>query len=143
MVRLFLVLALTLPAACSVFGSDEEEAAPQAAATVEQIVQPVESVRGIEIGRARDGVVITAYGIAPGLGYSAPRLRERRNGRLGTDGYLDFDFVADAPDRGFALPKGEPQARILRADRLISIEVLRGAAGIRVHGASGGQQIAF
>lgn len=141
---LAITLVLAPLAACSVFGGDaEEESVAAAPVAAEPMIRPIESVRGVEIGRTRDGVVLTAYGIAPGLGYASPQLRERRGGRIGTDGYLDFDFVATAPDREFQLPEGKPQARILRADRLLAIEVLQQARGIRIHDARGGQQIEF
>ena len=104
---------------------------------------PVEAVRNVEIGRTRDGFLITAYGTAPGLGYSLPRLRPRRDGAPGIDGYIEYDFVASAPPPGFDLPPGTARTRTLRADLPVKGAELRGAAGIRVLARRGGAQIDF
>ena len=142
--RLLAILSL-LPfaAACGILGDDIDEEPEAPVVDAGPMVRSVDDVRSIEIGRTRDGVVVTAYGIAPGIGYALPRLEPRRNGRLGTDGFLDFDFVANAPDPGFQMPQGQVQARVLRADRLIGVNTLSSAAGIRVHGRSGGKQFEF
>ena len=129
---------------CSLFGSDDDEAAAaieQAEATARYV--PVEAVRHIEIGRTRNGYVITAHGEAPGLGHSAPELRARREGKLGPDGFIDFDFVAQAPDPNLNLGKGTLQARMIRADLQVTGRELQGAAGIRIHGISGGLTMRF
>lgn len=134
------VLAMLGAAGCS---SDEEEA-PEAA--IPSVAEPVavEQVASLEIGRTRDGIVLTAYGVAPGIGYAAPTLVPRRGGQAASDGFLDFDFVATPPDVGFGLGQGSnSRARLVRADRLIKGQRLRGVVGVRVHGARGGQQIAF
>lgn len=140
------ILRLTLAAmmvaalpSCSFFGDDAAEVAADTAAPV----RPVQEIRAIEVGRTWDGIMVTAFGLAPGLGYAEPRLEARRGGRPAPDGYLDFDFVATAPAPGFEMPRGRPEARIMRADRLIGINAARGVAGIRVHAASGGRAIAF
>ena len=145
---MFTTLRLTLAAlmlaalpGCSSFGGDEPE-------TVEPVptapaVLPMEDVRSVEIGRTWDGLVLTAFGLAPGLGYADPRLEARRGGRLAPDGYLDFDFVATAPAGGSDLPRGRPEARLLRADRLIGLEAASRAKGVRIHAARGGRAIAF
>lgn len=121
-------------------GKDDEKAVE---VEVEAFYEPVEAVRNIEIGRTRDGAAVTAYGYAPGLGYSAPELRPRREGNIGPDGYLDFDFFARAPAPGFGLGQGELRARLVRADMLLTLRALEGVRGIRIHGASGGLQVAF
>ena len=129
---------------CSLFGSnDDEEAAAAEQAEPSAIYVPVEAVRQIEIGRTRNGYVITARGEAPGLGHGAPELRARREGKVGPDGFLDFDFVAQAPDPAFNLGVGTVQARMIRADLHVTERDLRGAVGIRVHGISGGLQMLF
>ena len=134
------VLVLGPAAACSSFGGGGE---PETVVEAAPVVAPVEEVRGIEIGRTRDGIVVTAFGLAPGLGYANPRLEARRGGRPAEDGFLDFDFVATAPDPQTAMPAGLPQARLLRADRLIVLDAARRAAGLRIHAARGGRAIAF
>jgi hypothetical protein len=133
------VLAL---GACSWFSSDSE-ASKAGDAAKGPVYTPVESVRDVEIGRTRDGFVITAYGIAPGLGYSSPELRPRRQGTPAPDGFLDYDFVARAPDPGFNLGTGDAKARTVRADLLVKAKDLRGAQGIRVHAVEGGLQMNF
>jgi hypothetical protein len=104
---------------------------------------PVEAVRGIEVGRTRDGFLITAYGTAPGLGYALPRLRPRRGGAPGPDGYVEYDFVASEPPAGFDLPPGTARTRTIRADLPVRAIELRGAAGIRVMALRGGAQLDF
>jgi hypothetical protein len=127
---------------CSIFSSDKAKETAAPAVTAEQYA-PVESVHNIEIGRTRNGIAVTAYGIAPGLGFGAPKLRPRRDGKPGPDGILDFDFVARAPDARFDLGQGALTARAIRADILLSPRELTGVAGIRIHGASGGLQMLF
>ncbi|MEM8842924.1 MAG: hypothetical protein AAGD47_14240, partial [Pseudomonadota bacterium] len=102
-----------------------------------------QAVREIEIGRTRNGFVITAFGTAPALGYSQPQLRARRDGSPGLDGYLDYDFVARPPKPGLELNQGTLTARNIRADILLKRDDLRGATGIRVHALSGGVQMGF
>lgn len=104
---------------------------------------PVENVRAVEIGRTRDGFLITAYGTAPGLGYSLPRLRPRRGGAPGADGYIEYDFVASEPPAGFDLPPGTARTLTMRADLPVNAADLRSAAGIRVLALRGGAQIDF
>jgi hypothetical protein len=129
---------------CSWFSSDDEpDAAAADEAASEAIYEPIAAVRQIEIGRTRNGYVITVQGIAPGLGYGAPELRVRRQGSPGPDGIIDFDFVAQAPDPGFNLGEGTIEAREIRADLMITAAELQGAVGIRVHGLSGGLLMRF
>ena len=128
---------------CSLFGSDDDAAAAAEQAEAASLYVPVEVVRHIELGRTRNGYVITAFGEAPGLGHSAPELRARRQGKLGPDGFVDFDFVVQAPDPNLNLGEGTLQARMIRADLHVTARELRGAAGIRIHGVSGGFQMVF
>ena len=104
---------------------------------------PVTAVRSVELGRTRDGFLITAQGTAPGLGYSLPALRARRGGRPGTDGYVEFDFVASEPAANANLPRGTSQARAMTAVLAVKVRDLRGAAGIRVLALTGGVQVDF
>lgn len=128
---------------CSLFDSDEEEPAAAEQAVAEARYEPVVEVRDIEIGRTRNGLVITAIGLAPGAGYAAPELRPRRDGRPGPDGYLDFDFVARAPNPALNLGTGSERVRTVRADRHLSVEELGGAIGLRIHAAEGGMLMTF
>ena len=137
------VAAALLAGGCGLFGGDDEEEVAAEQAAVEASYEPVTEVRQIEIGRTRNGLVITAYGIAPGMGYAAPELRPRRDGRPGPDGYLDYDFVARAPHNPPAAAQTAPRARQVRADELIDINELRGVQGIRIHADEGGMMMNF
>ena len=108
-----------------------------------EIKVPVTAVRSVELGRTRDGFLITAFGTAPGLGYSLPALRVRRSGAPGNDGYIEYDFVATEPAAGFRLPPGTSQTRAMRADLAVTIRELRGASGIRILAQAGGVQMDF
>ncbi|MEK6216892.1 MAG: hypothetical protein N2B03_06695 [Boseongicola sp.] len=129
---------------CSLFSSDDKEksAAAEAAAS-EALITPIEAVLHVEIGRTRNGYVITAHGVAPGIGYGAPELRARRQGKAGPDGIIDFDFVAQAPDPNLNLGDGPVEARSIQADLLVTAKELEGSAGIRIHGVKGGLQMKF
>ena len=140
------VAAVLALGGCSLFSSDDDDeaaVAAQAEAAAAALYVPVEAVRNVEIGRTRNGYVITAHGVAPGLGHGAPELRVRRQGKLGPDGYIDFDFVAQAPDPSFNLGEGTVKARMVRADLHVTARDLQGAVGIRIHGISGGLQMLF
>ena len=101
-------------------GDDEAEQA------VEQVTEaarfaPVDKVLNVEIGRTRNGFLISATGLAPGLGYGAPELRARREGRPGPDGFIDYDLVSGArsaaqsgPGRGLGAAHHCRTARPLR-----------------------------
>ena len=104
---------------------------------------PVQAVRSVEIGRTSNGILITAFGTAPGLGYSLPVLRVRRGGQPASDGYIEFDFVATEPVAGAALPPGTTRTRALRADLPVEMRVLRGVRGFRVMALQGAIQIDF
>jgi len=136
------IAAMLALGGCSMFGPDEEEVAAAAVQAAARYV-PVETVRDIEIGRTRDGYVITAHAVAPGLGHGAPELRVRRDGKVGPDGFIDFDFVAQAPPPNLNLGQGSVKARTVRADIHVAASELRGAVGIRIHGVSGGLQMLF
>ncbi|MEM7507493.1 MAG: hypothetical protein AAF415_12185 [Pseudomonadota bacterium] len=144
--RYVLLIGACLLAGCSLFSGNEDPAA-QPELTADDLAPtrgvPVQAVREIEIGRTRDGFVITAFGTAEALGYSLPRLRARRDGRRGPDGYLDYDFVATPPAPGLERPRGSIEARDLRADILLTQKDLRGVLGIRVHSLAGGLQLDF
>ncbi|MEM6932516.1 MAG: hypothetical protein AAF526_02920 [Pseudomonadota bacterium] len=144
MIRLGVLVVAVALGGCGLFSDDE----PDPDLEVEQQLPnlrpvPVQAVREIEIGRTRDGFVVTAYGTAPALGYALPQLRVRRDGKPGTDGFIDFDFVATPPKPGLERPQGSISARSLRADILLERKDLRGSSGIRVHALSGGVQMAF
>lgn len=140
-----LIGVLSLAGCSSLAGNEtsDERAERLAAAEARAVQVPIETVRTLEIGRTRDGFLVTAYGTAPGLGYSLPTLRPRRGGAPGIDGYIEYDFVATEPPAGFDLPPGTSQTRALRADLPVSANTLRGATGIRVMGLRGGAQLDF
>ena len=123
--------------------SRAEEARREAVEEARTTPVPIEAVRNVEIGRTRDGFLITAYGTAAGLGYSLPRLRPRRGGAPGPDGYVEYDFVASEPPPGFDLPPGTARTRTIRADLPVKAAELLGAAGIRVLALGNGVQIDF
>ncbi len=137
------VLALLVPlAGCSLFESDEEDVVvDDPTLTAVQNKVPVQSVAKVEIGRTRDGFLISAFGTAPGLGYGAPELRVRRSGTPAADGFVEFDFIASKPSNADALPPGTTRARAIRADLAVRTRQLRGIAGIRVLALSGGVQV--
>lgn len=123
--------------------SDAEEARALALAEARAEKVPVASVQGIEIGRTRDGFLVTAHGTAPGPGYSLPRLEVRRGGATGADGYVEYDFVATPPPPGAAPAQGTARENRLSAYLPVPANALRGAAGIRVRAAHGGVQLDF
>jgi hypothetical protein len=149
------ILAMMLVGGCStgtflddiptVWGGESraDEARREAVQEARTTPVPVQAVQNVEIGRTRDGFLITAFGTAPGLGYSLPRLRPRRDGAPGIDGYVEYDFVASEPPAGFDLPPGTARTRTLRADLPVKATQLRGAAGIRVLALRGGAQLDF
>ena len=147
--RLLLLTGALSLSGCSawdyVWGDDESEdiEAEQAAQAAIKVKVPVQAVRSVEMGRTRDGFLITAYGTAPGLGYSAPALRARRDGAPGADGYIEYDFVAVEPPEGRVYPPGSTQIRSLRADLPVKLEQLQGALGLRVLSLGGGVQMDF
>lgn len=126
-------------------GDSEEKAEALAAEQAAEAArfEPVVRVLNVEMGRTRNGYLISATGIAPGLGYASPELRVRREGRPGPDGFIDFDFIAQAPDPRRNLGRGEVAARRINAGLAVLPNELRGAKGIRVHGLNGGIVMQF
>lgn len=123
--------------------SSADKAAREARAAAIRNKVPVASVSNVEIGRTRDGYLITAYGLAPGLGYALPALRVRRGGAPSNDGFLEFDFVATAPAEGLDLPQGNTRSRAIRADIAVREDALRRIRGIRIIAQGGGVQVPF
>lgn len=104
---------------------------------------PMQAVRAVEVGRTSNGILLTAFGTAPGLGYSLPTLRVRRGGQPSNDGYLEFDLVATEPAPGLNLPLGDVRSRAIRADLPIDIRALQGVRGLRVLALQGQMQVNF
>ena len=139
-------LALAMVVTGCSFGGEVDTPLDEEVVEVDRIVTatvPILAVRSVEMGRTRDGFLITAVGTAPGLGYSLPRLRARRGGEAGADGFIEYDFVAVEPRPEFELPPGTIQTRTVRADLPVTLEDLRGAAGLRVVALNGGVQMDF
>lgn len=108
--------------------------------------RPVERVVSLEIGRIYEGVMLTAYGVAPRSDWFSPQLVPRRGGRPGPDGFIEYDFVAAPPAlNGFPetakTPPGSAGQRRIRADVPVPSAALLGASGLRVHAARNAQGI--
>ncbi|MEM6945928.1 MAG: hypothetical protein AAF416_16295 [Pseudomonadota bacterium] len=131
LIAAFAASPMALLGGCSLFGDDEEEVA-EAQAVLERRREPVENVGRVEVGRTRNGFAVSAYGVAPTTGFSQPILSLRRDGSLALDGFLEFDFLALAPDPGLAMPRGQIAARRIRADRVLKPDELQGARGLRI-----------
>lgn len=129
----------------TLWGEPSKKEVAEASAREQAILQkvPVQSVGSVEIGRTRDGILVTAIGTADRLGYSLPTLRARRNGQPGADGFIDLDFVATQPAPELNFPVGTTRTRALRADLPISLRDLGNARGIRVIAATNARQIDF
>lgn len=126
------------------WGTSKREAEEaERVAEAREVKVPIQTVQRAEIGRTRNGFLITAYGVAPGFGYTFPVLQPRREGRPGIDGYVDYDFMATEPLPDQNLPQGMASNQVIRADLPVDADALRGVAGIRIHGLSGGAQIDF
>ncbi|MEM7056921.1 MAG: hypothetical protein AAF557_04985 [Pseudomonadota bacterium] len=139
---LFLCACILPLAACGIWSSDDEDdVVLDTNLAAERNKVPVQSVGKVEIGRTRDGYLITVFGTAPGIGYAAPELRVRRGGQPAADGFLEFDFIAVRPADAATLPPGTTRARAIRADLPISARELSRAAGIRVLALRGGVQV--
>lgn len=123
--------------------SSAERAAREAEAARRANKVPMRSVLGVEIGRTSTGILLTAYGIAPGPGYSLPALRVRRDGQPASDGFLEFDLVASVPAPGAVLPPATPRNLEIRADQPVNVRALRGVAGLRVMALDGQVQVNF
>ena len=116
------------------FESSEETAV---AAPVGPPKDSVVRIDELELGRLFSGFMLTAVGVAPGLGYFAPELRPRFGGELGPDGFYEFDFVAAAPPEPVKSDVSGIAARRIRADFEITPDMLRAARGVRVWSARG------
>lgn len=139
-------VAAALLGGCSIFGGndgEDETLEARTQAPQERPREPVIEVERVEIGQTRDGIALTAFGIAPGLGYGRPRLVARRGGAPAEDGYLDFDFFVTPPDPSLALGQGERSARRVRVDLIVPNDRLRGRSGIRIHGVETGVRVPF
>lgn len=90
----------------------------------------IDDVSGAQLGRTRDGFLLSAQGSTAGASWRTPRLRPRL-GVAGPDGFIEFDFMAAPPAAAEDTP-GATQR--LRADTVLAPEQLRGAVGARVHG---------
>lgn len=113
--------------------SDEEE---QAAVSDPDLNLPpkvaVRRIENLELGRLYDGYMLTAFAVAPGLGYYQPELRPRYGGALGPDGFFEFDFVVRPPEEDAVGAEAPVTARVVRADREITPDMLRQSRGVRV-----------
>ena len=127
----------------SLWGDEEEPETEVETSPAVQRKVPVQSIGKLEIGRTRDGILITALGTAQSLGYSLPTLRVRRDGRPGGDGFIEYDFVANEPAPELEFPVGTTRTRALRADLPVRVDELRGVRGIRVWSATNAMQIDF
>ena len=136
-------LAVFALSGCSWFSSDDPATEAASTELATPALVPVQAVRSIEVGRTRDGIVVSAFGTAPGLGFGAPQLIARRDGKPNRDGFLEFDFVAQPPDPGFDLPAGTLEARAIRADLPIRGKSLNNVRGLRVFAANNGVQFIF
>ncbi|MEM1343362.1 MAG: hypothetical protein AAGI34_02140 [Pseudomonadota bacterium] len=136
-------------AGCSLFANDEEEVPEEPAPSPVLPREPVERIENAEIGRTRSGIALAVFAIAPGRGYTRPRLDARRQGRPAEDGFLEYDFVATPPEPPAEdapaplTPEPSLAARRIRADLLIEERTLRGVRGIRIFGLRGGLQLPF
>jgi hypothetical protein len=106
----------------------------------EALLRPVGRVDELLVGRTFDGVVLTAFGEAPGAGWTAGRLRPRGPG---PDGFLEFDFVALPPPADSPPAADDPRLRRIRADLPLALDELGGAAGLRVIAAGGARAVGF
>lgn len=122
-------------AACS---SDDEVAAPAEPPAPPKVLMT--TITAMDFGRTFEGAVISVEGLAPGLGYQAPELRDHENGRISPDGFLLLDFVALPPSEELSetlpQPGGERALRV-RAHRDVAISDLQGLRGVRVYTAMG------
>ncbi|MEM7269304.1 MAG: hypothetical protein AAF401_08625 [Pseudomonadota bacterium] len=130
----FAVIGALSVAGCSAFDeplfTEESISGSDEVATLAK--SPVVRIDSLELGRLYRGYMLTATGVAPGVGYFAPELRIRYGGELGPDGFFEFDFVAASPADPNAGRDAPITARVLRGDFQLSPEMLRAARGVRV-----------
>jgi len=110
-----------------------------AEARVAQGLTMIDDVSGAQLGRTRDGFLLSAQGSAAGASWRTPRLRPRL-GVAGPDGFIEFDFMAAPPAAAEDTP-GATQR--LRADTVLAPEQVRGSVGARVHGRNSVAEIRF
>lgn len=137
--RLFLLIGISALAACSYLPDvglfDDDEPAAAAAADPDANLPPkvvVNRIENLELGRLYDGFMLTAFGIAPGVGYYQPELRPRFGGRPGPDGMYEYDLVVRPPADPNAGADAPITARIVRAETELTPAMLRGSRGVRV-----------
>ena len=94
--------------------------------------QSASRIDNLELGRLHRGYMLTAIGLAPGLGYWDPKLVIRYNGELAPDGFYEFDLVARPPYVQEGSENAPITARRIRGDYEITPEMLRSARGVRV-----------
>lgn len=92
----------------------------------------VSSIETLELGRLYEGYMLTAFATAPGAGYYQPELKIRYGGRQAVDGFYEYDFLVRPPETPSELSGAPAAARQIRADLELPVEMLRGAAGVRV-----------
>ncbi|MGB0411975.1 MAG: hypothetical protein ACPGFA_10335 [Pikeienuella sp.] len=111
-----------------------EEEVKESIAKVEEgpPAQSVSRIDTLELGRLHRGYMLTAIGLAPGLGYWDPKLVIRYNGELAPDGFYEFDLVARPPYEPIGNDQAPIPARRVRGDFEITPEMLRSARGVRV-----------
>lgn len=134
-------LTIGLGACGSLFGGEEPPApAPE---VVERRIVPVTAVVSLDIGRTRDGLLVTAAGLAPPGGFSQPRLVVRREGQPGPDGFLDYDFTVREPAQELREQPGPTVTRRVQAVAELRERQLRNVRGLRVHAARGSAELPF
>lgn len=111
---------------------------------------PVVRVTDLDLGRTFDGYALRVIGETETPGWREAALRRRSDG-LSQDGFMEFDFVAVAPDAGEEAaeplappPTGTPlAARQVQAFVLLPLTDVVRAAGIRVHALTGPATVSF
>lgn len=135
-IRMAAALAAALTAAaCADDPAPEAAAPPPADEAVTRVA--VDQALTAEIGRTHDGFVLSATGLAQGVGWRAARLRPVTV-VAGPDGFIEFVLVAEPPaarDPGL-------QQRI-RADTVLAPEQLAFARGARVSARAGTAETLF
>lgn len=127
------VLGLLVLAACS---SPPPEPPPVTAPDDGR--RPVLGVVDLEVGRLRDGYMLTVFGETPTPGWSSAELR-LMDTVPGPDGFLDVDFVARPPAGEISIEAaGAPERqRRVRGDLVLPEDRRRQLSGVRVHTAGG------
>ncbi len=146
-----LALALATLAGCTISGGGpgdplSTESRQLQEAYVASLREPTPRVTGLELGRMRDGFLLSAFAQTATQGWSAALLRPRTP-LMAADGMLEFDFVAAPPqpdtDKASAAGPEETQAEpprrpaTLRADRVLAPSLVAEAVGVRVFAREG------